>query len=110
MRSRTGAKNTHRKQGGVYHFNECLHFRTDLFDSKCQSDLLTPIAIKFDEYILVRASHLLAEFVETWLRWVLFSILKFVTSLVSNMSYEYVWLPLIGSTCRQRNGSEVFLS
>ena len=29
--------------------NECVHFRTDLFDSVCQSDLLTLIAIKFDE-------------------------------------------------------------
>ena len=31
------------------HFNECVHFRTDLFDSKSQSDLLTLIAAKFDE-------------------------------------------------------------
>ena len=27
------------------HFNECFHFRTHLFDSKCQSDLLTLIAM-----------------------------------------------------------------
>ena len=31
------------------HFNECFHFRTDLFGSKCQLDLLTLIAIEFDE-------------------------------------------------------------
>ena len=31
------------------HFNECVHLLTDLFDSKCHSDLLTPIAMKFDE-------------------------------------------------------------
>ena len=30
-------------------FNEYDHFRTDLFDSKSQSDLLTLIAMKFDE-------------------------------------------------------------
>ena len=26
-----------------------IHFQTDVFDSKCQSDLLTLITIKFDE-------------------------------------------------------------
>ena len=31
------------------HFNECVHYGTDLFDSKCQSDMLTLIAMKFDE-------------------------------------------------------------
>ena len=29
------------------HFYECLHFRTDLFDSKCQAELLILIAMKF---------------------------------------------------------------
>ena len=33
----------------LLHFNECVHFRTDLFDSNCQSDLSTLIAMKFDE-------------------------------------------------------------
>ena len=45
----------------IWDFNECVHFRTDLFDSMCQSDLLNLIAIKFDEYSLVRAGHLFAE-------------------------------------------------
>ena len=36
-------------QTNWYHFNECVHFRTNLFDSKGQSYLLTPIAIKFDK-------------------------------------------------------------
>ena len=42
--------------------NECVHFRTELFNLKCQSDLLTRIAMKFDEETLVRTSCLLAEY------------------------------------------------
>ena len=42
----------------VDHFNECVHFR---IDSKYQSDLLTPIAMKFYDYSFVSASRLLAE-------------------------------------------------
>ena len=45
----------------VDHFNECVYFRIDPIDSKYQSDLLTQIAIKFDDHSLVRASRLLAE-------------------------------------------------
>ena len=36
-----------------YHFNECVDYRNDLFDSKYRSDLLTLIAIN--------SSRLLAE-------------------------------------------------
>ena len=45
----------------MIHFNKYVPFRTDLFSLKCQSDLLTYFAMKFDEESLVRASSLLAE-------------------------------------------------
>ena len=35
------------KERGLIHYCECFHFRTDLFDSKCQSELLTLIVMKF---------------------------------------------------------------
>ena len=39
-----------------------IHFRTDLFYSKSQSDMLTLITIKFDESRFVDSSRLLAEY------------------------------------------------
>ena len=33
-----------------------IYFPNDLFDLKCQSDLLTLIAVQFDEWILLLAS------------------------------------------------------
>ena len=45
----------------MVHFDEYVHFRTDLFNARCHSDLLTYFAMKFDEGSLVHASSLLAE-------------------------------------------------
>ena len=36
--------------GNVFSAFQCVHFGTDLFDSKCQSDLMILIAIKCDEF------------------------------------------------------------
>ena len=43
------------------HSNECVRFRSDLFNSEYQSDLLLSIAMKFEEMSLVHASRLLVE-------------------------------------------------
>ena len=45
----------------LYHFNECVHFQTDLFDTNYQADLLASITIIFNKMSLVYDSRLLAE-------------------------------------------------
>ena len=46
----------------TYHFSNGMYFQTDLWDSRCQADLLTLINIQFDEESLIHVFRLL----HTW--------------------------------------------